>query len=98
MFKLLRERLPSFTQDQTPSYRDIKQGYRLPQCAVLILPTSCSHSENFPPSRAPKQAMMSTSYHAELFSNQAAYLLQNKQRQSWVKEAEAGAERGDDEG
>lgn len=37
-------------------------------------------------------------YNVELFSNQAAYLLQNKERQSRVKEAKAGAERGDDEG
>lgn len=41
---------------------------------------------------------MSSFNNAELFSNQATYLLQSKERQGRIKEAKTSAERVDDKG
>lgn len=47
---------------------------------------------------AQEQAIIPTFYSAELFDSQATYLLQNKERQSRIKEPKACAERVDNEG
>lgn len=51
-----------------------------------------------PQNRTQEQANTPTFYSAELFDNQATYLLQNKERKSRIKEAKTWAERVDDEG
>lgn len=98
MFKPLSERLPSLTQNQIPSSGASNKGtgylsVQFSFCLLLVATQRTSH----PAGPQSKQlCLLPTTWSSSAI--RLLYLLQNKERQSRVKEAEAGAERGDDEG